>query len=73
MKGVSRKSQKSFNEVSRCLKKVSRVFKGRLKGVSREFHLFQGYLKEVKGNSRDVSKVFQVCFRELLRVFQVSF
>ena len=73
LKGVSRKSQESFNEVSRCLKKVSRVFQGRLKGVLREFQLFQGYLKEVKGNSRDVSKVFQVCFRELLRVFQVSF
>ena len=56
------------------LRKFQRYFKeGRLNGVSREFHLFQGYLKEVKGNSRDVSKVFQVCFRELLRVFQVSF
>ena len=51
LKGVSRKSQKSFNEVSRCLKKVSRVFQGRLKGVSRKFQVvlmrFQGYLKEV--------------------------
>ena len=73
VKGISGKFEGCFKEVSMKFqghfKKVSRVFQGMLKGDSREFHLLQGYLKEVKGNSRDVSKVFQVCFREFLRVF----
>ena len=42
------------------------VFQGRLKGVSRDFQKFQGFLKEVQ---REVSKLFQVCFR----VFQGSY
>ena len=63
---VSRK----FQEWS---KKVSRAFQERLKGVSREFQWFQDYLKEVIGNSREVSKKFQMCFKEVSGVFQESF
>ena len=57
-KVVSMKFQGRFKEGTRvfqesfkcgCFKNVSRVFEGRLKGISRQFiRGFQGYLKEAK-------------------------
>ena len=69
--------------------KLSKMFQESFKGVSRkiegcfkgDFSGFQGYLKEVQRNYREVSKVFQGslkgvlrrflgCFKEVSRVFQ---
>ena len=58
LKGVSRKSQESFNEVSRCLNKVSRVFQGRLKGVSFVSRVFERSQREFQRCLEGVSSVF---------------
>ena len=57
---VSRVFQESFNS------NFSRLFQGRLKGVSREF-------ERNSGNFREISNVFQWCFKEVSRVCQESF
>ena len=71
-KGVSRKSNRCFNEISRmfhasfmdrkfqgCFKKVSRVLQGCFKGVSRVF----------QRSSEDDSRKFQSCLDEASMVF----
>ena len=64
---VSRKFQKCFKKVSRLYQESDKGFKGKLKGVSREFSVgFKSYLKEIK-------EEYQGSFKEVSRVFQESF
>ena len=63
-KGVSRKSQKSFKEVSMCSKKVSRVFYKSFKSISKKIEGFKGVPSKFLGCSKEVSRVFQEIFKE---------